>query len=151
MSSGRFTSVARPAQYTPDAVSSPTQSSARAKSSVAPTGISNPAPRNTRANATGARSSSTARHRGSHEDVESVRAHAVVVFVVLEDRAEGRVDHTFVEPGRTEHGQRWRPGDRPGGAGRLVELEVAQCLDRARDVTSKRVDDLGCAQPDDRQ
>src|SRR4029078_10479569 len=117
MSSGRFTSVARPAQYTPDALSTPTSSRARVESSVAPTGTSNPAPRNTRAKATGTRWSSTARHRGSHKNVESVRAHAGVILVVLEDRPQRRVDQVLVDPGRAQHRQRLGPVDRLGDTG----------------------------------
>src|SRR5438045_251455 len=152
MSSGRCTNVARPAQYTRVEVTNPTHPSARAKSSVAPTGTSSPAPRSTLANATATRpisgrsasgpstgASSTARHRGSDQNVEAVRAHAGVVLVILQDRPERRVNRSLVEPGRAEHGERLRPIDCLGDPGRLVELEIAQRLHRARDIASERV------------
>src|SRR4051794_2573878 len=109
MSSGWHTSVARPAQYTPVAVASPTQSSARANASVAPTGTSSPVPRRTRANVTARRSgaavsvlTSVVARRRAHEIVEAVAADARVVFVVFEDRPERRVDRAFVEARRAE-------------------------------------------------
>ncbi len=58
MSSGRRTSVARPAQYAPSRSAGPTAARARAKSNVEAGATSSPAARNVRANATAIRSPS---------------------------------------------------------------------------------------------
>ena len=50
-----------------------------------------------------------------------------------------------------ERRERLRPVDRLGDARRLVELEVAQRLDRGRDVAREHVGHLGRAQPQDRE
>ena len=53
--------------------------------------------------------------------------------------------------GAAERGERLRPVDRLGDAGRLVQVEVAQRLDRARDLAGERLADAGGADPQDRE
>src|SRR6476659_9477942 len=112
MSSGRRTSVARPAQYTDSRRSTPTAARACANTRVLPTGTSSPDARRRRAKPTAARSSpgasaSTTRsgtplQRGVHELVEAVRARALLVFAVLQDGAERDVDGVLVDRDRTQ-------------------------------------------------
>ena len=131
--------------------------SARAKASVAPTGTSRPGAaqhareRDREPLGFGPDAQALRRHRGAHELAEPVRAHALLVLAVLQDRAERRVDRLLVEPRRAERRERLRPVDRLRDTGRLVELEVAQRLDRGRDVARERVGNLRRAQPDDRE
>src|SRR5207237_7991628 len=72
LSSGRCTSVVLPAQYTASRSSSPTASSASTYAVIEPVGTSMPAPRNTRANATG-----TAVTAGIRRESRQLHAHAL--------------------------------------------------------------------------
>src|SRR5262245_25856425 len=104
------------------------QPSASVNVSVAPSGTSIPAPRKMRANATAIRSgasrtaSGTARHRGADDLGQTVRAHAVLVLAIFEDRSERRVDRFLVEPGAPERRQCLRPVDRFRHPRWLVQL-----------------------------
>src|SRR4051794_9040159 len=118
MSSGRRSSVARPAQYTESRVETPTAPSASANRMVVPTGTSTPAPRSTRAKPTANRSTSTslrvpvpvpvpvsvsvsgtALRCGPDQLLDARGLRALLVFAVLEDGAEGDLDRTLVDGG----------------------------------------------------
>ena len=74
-----------------------------------------------------------------------------LVLAVLEHRAERGVDRrvssSSVAPSAAE---RLRPVDRLGDAGRLVQVESAQRLDRGRHLAGERLVDVGHAQAHDR-
>src|SRR5256714_163477 len=139
MSSGRFTNVVRPAQYTESRVDTPTAPSASANSTVVPTGTSSPAPRSNRANPTASRSTSTVSvsgtalrgpfRRAAHELLDAGRLGSFLVFPVLEDRAQRDLDRALVDRRATERGERAGPVDRLGDPRRLVELQPAHRLD----------------------
>src|SRR6476469_1266617 len=110
-----------------------------------PTGTESPAPRSTRAKATAMRSDSgprprvppstatslesgTPRHRRADQVRDAVRAHPLLIFAVLEDRAERDVDGTIVELGASERGECLGPVDRLRDSRRFVELEPAERL-----------------------
>ena len=76
---------------------------------------------------------------------------ALLVFAVLQDRAEGDVDGALVDRGGAERGERVRPVDRLGDAGRLVELELAQRLDRGGNLTREHLGHVGRPDPEDRE
>ena len=76
---------------------------------------------------------------------------AFLVLAVLEDRAERRLDGPFVDLRDTERGEGLRPVDGLGDAGRLVELEVAQRLDRSRDLPRELLTDVRGAHAQDRE
>src|SRR5688500_10022855 len=94
MSSGRRTSVARPAQYTPSGWSMPTAAKDSAYTTVAPVGTRSPAPRSTRTNATAIRSGDATRCSGAtaedllDEGVDALGAEALLVLAVLDHGAE---------------------------------------------------------------
>ena len=105
-----------------------------------------PARRSTRANATAIRSGGRCRAArqapraiAGDQIGEPVRADALLVLAVLENRAERRVDRRLVEPRATERRERLRPVDRLGDARRLVEVERAQRFGRGRDIARQRV------------
>src|SRR6185295_9424471 len=123
MSSGRPSSVVRPDQYTGPERSTPVRVRASAKVTARPTGTSTPAPRSTRAKATAIRSardpggwppdgsSGTAEQRRADHVGEALRAHAFLVFPVLEQRPERHLDGVLVEAGAAEGGQGHGPVD----------------------------------------
>src|SRR5581483_9544744 len=125
MSSGRPSSVVRPAQYTAAGRATPTRARARANVTARPVGTSTPAPRSTRAKATAIRSTSgvgrpsvsgTAQD-GRPDDVgHTVRAHPLLVLPVLEQRPQRDLDRALVEARPPEGGQRQGPVDRLGHA-----------------------------------
>src|SRR5947208_9365342 len=135
MSSGRPSSVVRPAQYTGPERSTPVRASASAKVTARPTGTSTPEPRSTRAKATAIRSASAGaagslRPRsgtaldGRADDVgHAVAPHPLLVFPVLEQRAERHFDGVLVEGGAAKGAQRHGPVDGLGHARRPVQLK----------------------------
>src|SRR5580704_10573993 len=128
MSSGRRTSVVRPAQYTGDRLSTPRTPRASAKVVTDPNATSKPAPRSKRAKATAMRSTPVTGawsgagwlmpasgaplddrpdHLGDARGPE-----ALLILPVLEDGTEGDVDGVLIEVGPAESGQGGRPVDR---------------------------------------
>src|SRR5688500_4489389 len=105
MSSGRASSVVRPAQYTAPERSTPVSVSASAKVTARPSGTSSPAPRSTRAKATAIRSapgpggvfSRTSQNRGPDDVGHAVAPHPFLVLPVLEQRPERDLDGVLVE------------------------------------------------------
>src|SRR3954463_14743503 len=124
MSSGRCTSVARPAQYTGARASTPTVPSASVKVSTLSTGAGTPAPRSTRPKAVAsvaASANGAAPLEGVLHEVGDARlAHALLVLPVLEDGAQGGRHRGLAEVLAAEHGQRRGPVDRLRHARRLV-------------------------------
>src|SRR5215217_6295480 len=115
MSSGRCTSVARPAQYTGSRASTPTVPSASVKVSTLSTGAGMPAPRSTRPKAVAsaaASSNGAAPLEGvAHQIGDAGLAHPLLVLAVLQDGAEGGRHQRVVELLPAEHGQRRGPVD----------------------------------------
>src|SRR5579859_7014719 len=127
MSSGRRTSVARPAQYTEARRSTPTRPRELAKVATHPTGTSSPAPRRTRENATAIRStpvswSGTALHRGPNQLADAHRSQALLVLPVFQNRSQREVDRVLVEFTPAERGERRCPVNGLRDAGRFVQV-----------------------------
>src|ERR1700722_7071740 len=166
MSSGRRTSVVRPAQYTGARWSTPRTPRASAKVVTDPRATSSPAPRSNRAKATAMRStpvtgawsaagrvmpaSGTPLDGRPDHLAEPGRPEPLLVLPVLEHRAEGDVDSVLVEVGPSEGGQGRRPVDRLGHARRLVQLHASHELHRPGDLGSQAGRHLRSPQPDDR-
>src|SRR5215211_5770536 len=146
MSSGRCTSVARPAQYTPARASRPTVPSASVNVSTLSTGAATPAPRRTRPKAV-ARAAASANGAAplegvAHEVGDPGLAHPLLILAVLEDGAEGGRHRAFAQLLAAQDGQRCGPVDRLGHARRLVEPHPPQRLDGGGDLASEPVGHL---------
>ena len=155
-SSGRRTSVVRPAQYTAVAASRsrPRPAPRRTRASL-PTGTSRPAPRSRRGEAdreaVELRCAGTGRAGFRHcvpspcrtscsQPRRLVRSWSSRYFRIVPSVTSTDV---LVDGRAAERGQRVRPVDGLGHARRLVELELAQRLDRRGHLAGERVGNLG--------
>src|SRR5437763_13106458 len=101
---------------------------------VAPTGTSSPASRRARTKATAIRSGATA-DRLRHQRTETLAAEALLIFAVLDHRAQRRRCRGFGEIVLTERREGQRPIDRLGDTRRLVEAALAHRRGGRGDVT----------------
>src|SRR4051812_4342587 len=148
MSSTRWMSVARPAQYAASGRPMSSSASASANDWTAEPGTSRPRRRSSRAKATGVSASAGTGRLDQLVDAE--RAEALRVLAVLDDRAQRGVDGRVVELGPPERRQRADPVDGLGDAGRLVQAQLPHALDCRGDLRGQCTGGLRDLELDDR-
>src|SRR5439155_16279487 len=126
MSSRRDTSVCRSVQYTSSWRASSTASSPFSASATRPGPTSSPASRSTRPNVTMWETTALAGTGAGDEPGERLVADREQILVVLEHRAERRLDVLDVELLPAERRERLRPVDRLGETRRLLQVERPQ-------------------------
>src|SRR5215218_1842322 len=154
MSSGREVSVILPDQYTSSRREGSISSTARANSTNRSVPTRRPAPLSTRPKATAASSiggafispSGISPAHPADERGESGVGGPLLVFAVLEDGAQGRLDELLVEFPRAEGDERLGPVEGLGHARRLVEVHRAHLLRRGGDLAGQPL--LGVRDPE---
>src|SRR5262249_44609648 len=83
--------------------------------------------------------------------LQAVALHPRNVVLILQQRAESVADHLRGQRTGVAFGERRRPADGLGAAGRLVEILVAQRLHEAHDLLRQLCGNAGHAALDDRK
>src|SRR5688500_3237773 len=114
----------------------PTHPRASTKVRTSPVDTGTPTRRSVAANAVAMRSTGTGDRR-VHQTGEPLGAHPLLVLAVLQHRPQRGLDPPLGELGLPEGGERLRPVDDLGDAGRLEQLEATHPLDGAGYLTGE--------------